>query len=283
MKRFIALAGVTLLLLGACSGSPPASKAERGAAAPAGIHKAAAEGDLEALQAALSRDSGLLEARDRGGWTPAAHAAWARQKPTYDYLVKRGAATTAYTEAALGPLPALSERLTATPAAAASRDPIQKATPLHWAVRTGNQTACELLLARGAPVDAADREGRSPLHYAAGAGDVQRAELLLKNGADPAAADGEGRRALHLAAEASDFQLVDLLLAAGAPIDAADRRGDTALHRVAAQGSFELCEYLLAMGAAADLRNLAGRTPLDLARQAGHARVAELLDRQTAR
>lgn len=280
-----AAAAIVLLGFGSCSGLRPATGAKPRAetVAPGGVFRAAAQGDLAALQTALARDPGLVQARDRGGWTAAAHAAWSRQKAAYDYLVGRGAATTVHTEAALGPLPALKDRLAAAPALAGSRDPVQKATPLHWAVRTANRLACELLLARGAPIDAADAAGSRPLHYAVAARDTQTAELLLRNGADPAAGDGEGRTGVHLAVEAGDFPMVALLLQAGCPIDARDRRGDTALHLAAARGSFELCEYLLAMGAGANRRNAAGRSPLDLARQGGHVRVVELLERQAAR
>jgi ankyrin repeat protein len=281
-----ALVAALIAALGSCGLLLPATRAERPAAgrvAPEGIYRAAAAGDIAALKAALSEDPGLLDARDKGGWTAASHAAWARQKPAYDYLVARGAATTVYSEAALGPLPALVERLEASPAVVGSRDPVQKATPLHWAVRTGNLLACELLLGRGAEVDAPDGTGRTPLHYAAGAGDAQTAEFLLQAGAHPAAADIKGRGALHLAVEAGDFEMIVLLLAAGAPVDAGDRQGDTSLHLAAARGDFELCEYLLAVGAQPALRNAAGRTPLELARQGGHDRVVSLLEQRAPR
>lgn len=54
-------------------------------------------------------------------------------------------------------------------------------TPLHWAVVEGRKEAVQLLIAKGADVNAQDERGRTPLHYA---GNVEVAQLLIDNGAE---------------------------------------------------------------------------------------------------
>lgn len=57
-------------------------------------------------------------------------------------------------------------------------------TPLHLAVRSGNQAAAEALLRKGASPAAVDRNKRTPLHHAVQSGHVRIVEMLLTNGAD---------------------------------------------------------------------------------------------------
>ena len=79
-------------------------------------------------------------------------------------------------------------------------------------------------LAKGADVNAKDKEGKSPLHYA------ERkavAELLLAKGADVNAKDNEGKTPLHCATRKDT---VELLLATGADVNAKDNGGETPLH-----------------------------------------------------
>ena len=72
-------------------------------------------------------------------------------------------------------------------------------TPLHDAQHFRGDDMSELLLARGALVDALSANGRSPLHVAADAGRVSTAFLLCRYGADPALQDGSGKRPHDLA------------------------------------------------------------------------------------
>jgi peptidoglycan/LPS O-acetylase OafA/YrhL len=58
-------------------------------------------------------------------------------------------------------------------------------TPLGWAVLRGDIDMVQLLLARGAQVNAGNRDGSTPLHGAAFLGRHELAALLLTHGADP--------------------------------------------------------------------------------------------------
>lgn len=75
-----------------------------------------------------------------------------------------------------------------------------------------------LLIARGADVNAKHQQGHTPLHLAAEAGDPLTVEILLKNGADPNAVDIFGRTPLHWAVNRSawvNFEITAMLLAQG--------------------------------------------------------------------
>ena len=57
-------------------------------------------------------------------------------------------------------------------------------TPLSWAVLGRQIDAVELLVLKGADVNAGNRDGNTPLHTAAFLGEYEIAQLLVKNGAD---------------------------------------------------------------------------------------------------
>jgi len=57
----------------------------------------------------------------------------------------------------------------------------------------------EVLIEKGAEVDAKDREGKTPLHIAAEQVDRDFAEFLLKNGADINAEDNDGNTPIYYA------------------------------------------------------------------------------------
>jgi hypothetical protein len=76
----------------------------------------------------------------------------------------------------------------------------------------------ELLLKKGAPVNAKTQEGMTPLHVIEPNLDLVR--LLLKYGADPNVATTAGITPLMQAAARGDRELVEILLVAGADPDA---------------------------------------------------------------
>lgn len=97
--------------------------------------------------------------------------------------------------------------------------------PLHLAARHDDPNLIELLLDRGAQVDAQDRHGRTPLWIAATRGHTRNVELLLTRGADHALAPHDGQDAYEAAYHAGHFGVLAALRAHGAqPMSA--RRGE---------------------------------------------------------
>lgn len=113
-------------------------------------------------------------------------------------------------------------------------------TALHMAGAACQPEIAELLLTRGADVQARNRLGAMPLHYAADT-----------NHRDPAA----------------QARTIACLLLAGANPDASNRLGVTPLHRAVRTRSAAAVKALLDGGADARKKNRSGSTPLHLAVQ----------------
>jgi serine/threonine-protein phosphatase 6 regulatory ankyrin repeat subunit B len=285
LTGFLLLAGL-VFGLGSCRIVQPLQKSGPGARAPemmkpGNFLDAAARGDLVAVRELAGADPAVLEATDASGWDALHYAAWNAHPQVYEYLLQQGAEGNLFTEAALGPWQSFLQRLATNPIAIDSRDPKQKATALIWAVRTGNQAGCEVLLSRGADLFVRDRDGNSVVHHAASMGRLELLESLLSAGADVNAANDRGQTALHLAASAGSFETCQLLLDRGASLEAVDADGNTPLHLAARGGSFEICEYFLFFGAQVGLENGEGLTARDMAARQGHERIVRLLEAQS--
>ena len=86
-------------------------------------------------------------------------------------------------------------------------------TALHLAVSSGSVEICTLLLALGqVEVDARSATRRTPLHLAALCGFPDILDMLLQRGADINAYDSDGYTALHLAASLGHLATVQRLL-----------------------------------------------------------------------
>ena len=127
-------------------------------------------------------------------------------------------------------------------------------TPLHAAALNGHKEIAELLIAKGADVDAKDALGNTPLYNtisfnAALDGYKEIAELLIHNSADVNAQDKNGNTPLHEAATSGLKEVVELLIANGADVNAKKKFGRTPLHGAATKG---IAELLIAKGADED-------------------------------
>lgn len=142
-------------------------------------------------------------------------------------------------------------------------------TALHYAVQSGQKAMVELLLQRGASVDAKASSGGTALHEAAANGFLSIVEVLLKYKADLAASNGN-QCPIHVAVGNGHAALAGFLLDNGDDVNRKDARGQTPLQVVALQGRDGLVDQLLKRGAAVNAVDKNGNTSLMAAAERGH-------------
>ncbi|WZO96272.1 acyltransferase family protein [Isosphaeraceae bacterium EP7] len=120
--------------------------------------------------------------------------------------------------------------MSSAPPKPAALKPAAKASNIWTAAQAGDLGAIEGYLASGVAVDETDPEqGGTPLLWAGASGRAEAIELLIKRGADVNASDREGGTALHAAAFLGHELTVDVLLRNGAKVNATNKRGNTPL------------------------------------------------------
>jgi hypothetical protein len=149
-------------------------------------------------------------------------------------------------------------------------------TPLKSAVCKAHLTEAAWLLAKGADINAKDREG-TPLHLATLHRNRDMVALLLSNKADIHARDRNGETPLHAAMCQSQRSVAALLLAKGSDINAKDNDGETPLYLAVRTDRTNMVQLLLDNHAAVNIRNNYGVTPLGHAMKYGYGYIAALL------
>ena len=147
--------------------------------------------------------------------------------------------------------------------------------PLHYAALYGSPESVQILLDAGASPNARNSGEVTPLIYAAT--DAAKVRMMLARGAEVKSASKQGRTALHVAAvSAQGFEIARMLLDKSADVDAADERGDTPL-TAANAGNTPLMRLLLEKGADARHANREGMTALMNAAGASNTGIVKLL------
>lgn len=139
---------------------------------------------------------------------------------------------------------------------------------MHAAAWNPSAGVTKRLVDNGASLDARDALGRSPLYLASlHTKNPEVVRVLIDAGADVNAALGNGATALMAATTNSHLDVLRVLLDAGADPNARDRDGQTALHVAAhATTDVEVHRLLLSLpGVEVDARSNALATPLILA------------------
>ena len=126
-------------------------------------------------------------------------------------------------------------------------------------------------------------DGHTPLGLAAFFGPPSTTKLLLERGADVAVpARNEMKvQPLHAAVASRNREPVAMLLDRGADPNARQQIGYTPLMGAAGAGKEDLVDLLLAHGAEMALSSDEGKTAADVAREHGHAELAERLTERT--
>lgn len=148
-------------------------------------------------------------------------------------------------------------------------------TPLHDAARWERKDIVQLLLERGADVNAKTKGlGYTPLHITAARGNQAIADLLLAKGADINAQSTYSGTPLFFA---ETPEMINYLVKRGGAIGARDRDLKTSLHRAALNGYVEVCKALIDTKADVNAADINGVTPLHWAAGSGHLAVVKLL------
>ncbi|XP_066492877.1 ankyrin repeat domain-containing protein 27 isoform X1 [Tiliqua scincoides] len=125
-------------------------------------------------------------------------------------------------------------------------------TPLHVAAICGQAPLIDLLVSKGAVVNATDYHGSTPLHLACQKGYQNVTLLLLHYKASTEVQDNNGNTALHLACTFGQEDCVKALVyydVHSCKLDIGNEKGDTPLHIAARWGYQGIMEVLLQNGA----------------------------------
>lgn len=122
-------------------------------------------------------------------------------------------------------------------------------TALLMAVDFGNRDGARALVMRGADVNAVDKDGMTPLSIVVKKGDSELVDLLIKKGARLDAVEPRvGKTLLHEAALRGYSGVVETLLANGVDKNAKDKDGRTALSYALKYGNKKAADILRAKG-----------------------------------
>lgn len=159
-------------------------------------------------------------------------------------------------------------------------------SPLHEAAERGDAVAVEQLIAEGADMLVADRNGDTPLHRAAALGRTAVVEALLEHGMDPNQPSFSatwcvcpgGSTPLYDAAVFGHTDTARLLLDRGAAVDLTVSVVSATPLRIAAwHGHIDVVRLLLDRGADVNLQTAGDQTALHQAAERGHTDVVALL------
>ena len=149
-------------------------------------------------------------------------------------------------------------------------------TPLHWAIH--DEAKVRLLLSKGARVNSKQAQGRTPLFLAAMLGDsVATIRLLLDNGADPNLATANGQTPLMMAAARGNVEAMRLLIDKGADVNQRDGAGETAVMSASTGGNADAVRLLIEKGADVKVKSKRNETALGFAATSGVQSSVELL------
>ncbi|KAK7476330.1 hypothetical protein BaRGS_00032448 [Batillaria attramentaria] len=125
------------------------------------------------------------------------------------------------------------------------------------------------------------RRDGTALFWACAKGFLELVQLLIHKGANVNARTSYNSTPLIAAADRNRYQVMRCLVQNGADVNAQTSNGDTACHLAAYRGHLEAVKLLVEVGADLDLTNNKFRTPYDDAMRQGHVDILPYLDTST--
>jgi len=158
-------------------------------------------------------------------------------------------------------------------------------TPILASARLGDIKTMELLLSRGADINALDARFRDIANIAISNQNPQMVEWALKHGLDATMVTSVYQgSALIYACHQGAVEIVDMLVSAGAPLDRKNNIGWTALLEATILGDGskpyqDIVQILVNAGADISIADRDGMTPLDHAKSRQHSEIVTILEK----
>jgi ankyrin repeat protein len=156
---------------------------------------------------------------------------------------------------------------------------------IHEAASVGDaQRLQRILEEEPALVNAPHPQGFSPLGLAAFFGHKSAVQVLVARGAEVDAVDTSqfANTALDAAVAANHLEVVKILLQNHASVNVRSAGDFTPLHKAAMNGNLDIAKLLLDGGADVNATDGSGKTPLQCAAEKGHQEVWALLRQRSA-
>ena len=151
-------------------------------------------------------------------------------------------------------------------------------TALHLAAAGGHREVVEQLLVAGVSCDVFDKGSSStPLHHAARENHPGIVALLTGSGARVDEPNQFGRTPLHVGAGYGHTEVVAALLGAGSDVNSRDHTGETPLHRPTFFQHLDCLTLLIEDGADVNAKDDLGNTPLHVAAGMNRDQAAQML------
>jgi uncharacterized protein len=213
------------------------------------FYQAIRSGDLARVKSLLDQDPALLTRRDEQGVSPILAAIYNNQHAVLGELIRRISNLDIWEASATGHLLRVKELLDQDPSLLNAFSP-DGFTPLGLAAFFGRKAILEELIRRGADVNIPSNNTMKvqALHSAVAQQNqalaLQMSEMLLKRGAGVNATQSGGWTPLHEAAFHGEIELVRLLLAWGADETIKSDDGKTPIDLALQQGHADVTEVL---------------------------------------
>uniref|UniRef100_A0A8C6K9Y3 Ankyrin repeat domain 28 n=1 Tax=Nothobranchius furzeri TaxID=105023 RepID=A0A8C6K9Y3_NOTFU len=136
---------------------------------------------------------------------------------------------------------------------------------IHWAAYMGHIEVVKLLASHRAEVACKDKKSYTPLHAAASSGMISVVKYFLDLGVDINEPNAYGNTPLHVACYNGQDVVVNELIESGANVNQVNEKGFAPLHFTAASRHGALClELLVCNGADVNIKSKDGKTPLHM-------------------
>ncbi len=214
------------------------------------LQEAAKRGNLDDVRAYLKEQPSLLNELNESGQSTFLLAKYYGQQAVAEYLLNLNPRLDVFTACVAGLEETVVPAVERDPSLLAAHSS-DGWTPLHLAAFFGHSHLAAALIDRGGDVDALSTNAmtNTPLHAAVAGRKLAAAQLLLDRGASVNARQHGGWTALHGAAQAGDKALVQLLIDRGADLHALAENHQTPLDLALSRGHGEIATLLEEAGA----------------------------------